>query len=284
MQKKGVDISEFNGSVDFAALKQNHIDFVIIRCGYGGDYRNQDDSYFYDNVRKAEQNNMPYGVYLYSYAKNTAMARNEAEHTLRLLNGKKPLYGVWYDVEDSSISNCDLVTNCEVFCNAIQEKGLYCGIYSFLNWFETVLNNKRLDKYDKWVAQWSSSCDYKKPYGIWQFSDSGKIGSKYFDLNYAYKDYPKIIKDMEDDDMTQDKFNEMFRAAMASYLKNSAAKTAPTWAVEPMKWAHKNGIINGDSKEIQQSGDINKMRPEDWIKRDEVAVMMKNLYEVIEKE
>ena len=98
----GVDISQFNGDVDIGALK-GKVDFVIIRCGYGSDYASQDDVQYQANVRKCEAAAMPYGVYLYSYARNTDMARSEARHTLRLLQGRRPLYGVWYDVEDVAL-------------------------------------------------------------------------------------------------------------------------------------------------------------------------------------
>lgn len=194
MAIKGVDISEMNGSVDFQALKNAGIQFVIIRCGFGSDYTNQDDKRFAENVRKAEAAGMPWGAYLYSYATTDSMAQSEAQHTLRLLNGKKPLYGVWYDVEDKSQAGADLVSICETYCNAMEKAGVYCGIYSMLSWMESKLNSTRLDKYDKWVAQWASACTYGKPYGIWQYTDNWTIGGKAFDGNWAYKDYPSLTK------------------------------------------------------------------------------------------
>ena len=93
MAVKGVDISEMNGSVDFAALKRAGVGFAIIRCGYGSDYRDQDDKRFYENVRKAEAAGIPWGAYLYSYALDTDMVRSEAQHMLRLLAGRKPAMG-----------------------------------------------------------------------------------------------------------------------------------------------------------------------------------------------
>ena len=72
---RGIDISEFNGDVNIDALK-GQIDFVIIRCGYGSNYTNQDDTQYENNVRKCLAAGIPYGVYLYSYAKNTDMAKS----------------------------------------------------------------------------------------------------------------------------------------------------------------------------------------------------------------
>ena len=75
---KGIDVSEFNGPVDFAALK-GKIDFAILRCGYGSDYVNQDDKEFEENVRKCQAAGIPYGAYLYSYAKTVEMAQKVIE-------------------------------------------------------------------------------------------------------------------------------------------------------------------------------------------------------------
>ena len=194
MAIKGVDVSEMNGSVDFQALKAAGIQFVLIRCGYGSDYPFQDDACFAENVRKADTAGMPWGAYLYSYAKNADMAKSEAAHTLRVLNGRKPAYGVWYDVEDSQQAGCDLAVICDTYCRAMEAAGLYVGIYSFLSWLRGKLGSPVLDKYDKWVADWDTSCGYGKPYGIWQFTDNLVIGGKAFDGNYAYKDYPSLTK------------------------------------------------------------------------------------------
>ena len=199
MAVKGVDISEHNGEVDFAALKRAGVAFVLLRCGYGGDYPGQDDECWENNLKKAEETGMPWGAYLYSYAKNKEMAQSEARHTLRLLAGRKPPYGVWYDVEDPQQVGADLVSICETYGTAIEAQGLYCGIYSSLNWLEHKLNSPRLDRFDKWVAQWNSLCEYQKPYGIWQFTNGWQIAGKRFDGNWAYKDYPALTGAKEEE-------------------------------------------------------------------------------------
>ncbi len=199
----GVDISENNGSVDFAALNGSGVKFALIRCGYGDNIASQDDSRFFENVRKAQAAGIPYGVYLYSYALNTAQAKSEAAHALRLLGQiAKPTYGVWFDMEDGDDykarngmpSNDTLVKICEAFCVELEAQGYYTGIYSALSWLNNQLNDSRLDKYDKWVAQWNATCDYRKPYGIWQYTDKLYIGGRRFDANWAYKDYPALTK------------------------------------------------------------------------------------------
>lgn len=227
---RGIDISEFNGDVNIAALK-GQIDFVIIRCGYGGNYTNQDDTEYETNVRKCVAAGIPYGVYLYSYAVTTDMARSEAAHALRLLRGKTPLYGVWYDVEDNTLPAGEaIVNNCITFCEEIERAGYYCGIYSFLNWMETRLSSPRLDRFDKWVAQWSSHLDYDKPFGMWQYTSSGILNGQRFDMDYAYKDYPEIIGG-GGEDLTKEEVRELAQQVYdENERKYHTIDSVPQWA------------------------------------------------------
>ena len=271
MAIKGVDISEHNGSVNFSTLKNNGVEFVIIRLGYGSNYTNQDDKRFAENVKKAEAAGMPWGAYLYSYAKNTSMAKSEAEHALRLLKGKTPLYGVWYDVEDPQLSGVDVVATSQTFCDAMEDAGYYAGIYASLSWLNGSLNSSKLDKYDKWVAQWNSSCTYKKAYGIWQYTDKLVISGKNFDGNWAYKDYPSIIKAMngeteeEDDEMlTYDQWKDY----MERYEQEKAKEKVSSWAKDAVEFVQKEGLMNGDAD--------GQFRPQSFITRQEVAAVLKN--------
>lgn len=231
----GIDISEFNGNVDMNALK-GKIDFAIIRCGYGGNYASQDDTEYEANVRKCEAAGIPYGVYLYSYAKTVDMALGEAAHTLRLLRGKRPLYGVWYDVEDSSLpSGEQLIDQCVAYCERIREANFYVGIYSNLSWWETRLSSPRLDAYDKWVAQWNSTLDYTGDVGMWQYTNNGILNGKRFDMNRAFRDFPKLTEEMEGTDMTREEVAALARQeAQKVYDQNETKyrmmEDLPNWA------------------------------------------------------
>lgn len=274
MTRKGVDLSEMNGDVDFQALKKAGVEFVILRCGYGSDYLNQDDKRFSENVRKAETAGIPWGAYLYSYARTTAMAQSEAQHTLRVLNGQKPLYGVWYDVEDSSQAGSDLVSICETYCQMLEGSGLYCGIYSMLSWLQGKLNSSRLDGFDKWVAQWNSTCSYQKPYGLWQYTDRLLIAGKAFDGNYAYKDYPGIIGGMhsakkEDQSMTEQQIQSLVKQSIEDYFTQLGKKPIPTWAKNQVEEVKVLGLMQGD-------GD-GSFRPQSFTTRAELATTLLNL-------
>lgn len=85
---------------------------------------------------------------------------------------------------------------CETFCTEIENAGYYAGIYASLHWLNTKINSSKLDRFNKWVAQWNTSCEYRKSYGMWQYSNAGKVnginGNVY--LDYAIYDYLNIIK------------------------------------------------------------------------------------------
>lgn len=201
MQKLGADLSEFNGALVLAGM-QGELDFLLLRAGYGSDYRSQDDAQFFNFVAQCNEMNMPWGAYLYSYALDVHDAESEAAHMLRLIDGLYPAYGVWYDMEDGDgyrashgmPSDETLVDICVKFCDTLEKAGYYTGIYSNLNWLTSKLSSPRLDRFDKWVAQWNATNDYKGNYGIWQYTATGRIPgySGRFDLDRAYRDYPKL--------------------------------------------------------------------------------------------
>ena len=121
-------------------------------------------------------------------------------------------YGVWYDVEDSSLPSGEaLIDNVVAYCQALEAAGLYCGVYASLSWWEGRLNSPRLDRFDKWVAQWNSQLDYQGPVGLWQFTDRLMLNGKAFDGNWAYRDYPALTGE-EEDTMTQAEVIALARA------------------------------------------------------------------------
>lgn len=228
MAVKGVDISEMNGSVDFAALKRAGVKFVIIRCGYGSDYPGQQDAEFERNVRKAEAAKMPWGVYHYSYAKSAAGGKAEAAHALRLIGNRKPAYGVWYDMEDNSTIGGDLAGAAEAFCSAVKAKGLHAGVYANLNWWENYLTSPVFDKYDRWCAQYNDCCQLRKPYSIWQYTDKLVIGGKAFDGNWACNDFSNVPEKEEGEESNLKIYKRLedvpacYRAAVRKLMEKGA--------------------------------------------------------------
>ena len=198
MSKKGIDVSEFQGKIDWEKVKNDGIEFAILRCGYGMDFSNQDDVEYERNANECERLGIPYGVYLMSYANTVEKARSEAKHVLRLIEGRKISLGVWYDIEDNGTSgaiNKETLTNIiNTFCNTIKNAGHRVGVYASLNWLENKIERIIRDNYDIWVAQYYSKCEYEGKYIMWQHTSSGKVNgiSTNVDMNILYEDLPVI--------------------------------------------------------------------------------------------
>lgn len=198
MSKKGIDVSEFQGKIDWKKVKNDGIEFAILRCGYGMDFSNQDDVEYERNANECERLGIPYGVYLMSYANTVEKARSEAKHVLRLIEGRKISLGVWHDIEDNGTSgaiNKETLTNIiNTFCNTIKNAGYKVGVYANLNWLENKIEKTIKDNYDIWVAQYYSKCEYEGKYIMWQHTSSGKVNgiSTNVDMNILYEDLPVI--------------------------------------------------------------------------------------------
>lgn len=207
---KGVDISEFNGNVDFNKLKAAGYSFVMIRMGWGSNKYSQDDAYFETNVKKAEAAGMPWGAYLYSYALDTTAAKSEVNHTLRLLKGKKPTMPIAFDIEDDDYkynngmpSDKMLHDICLTYLKGIEAAGYYPILYTGYSWLTGALNKKDLTgTYDIWYAQWYTKMEYNTDkVGMWQYGgEVNYLESPYinglsglFDKDFCFKNYPVII-------------------------------------------------------------------------------------------
>ena len=197
---KGIDVSTYQGVIDWGKVK-SQIDFAILRCGYGQDFKHQDDDKFSRNVAECEKLNIPYGVYLYSYAKSEANIDGEVKHILRLLEGCKP-FCVYIDMEDSSTTKCGkakLTAFAKRFCENVKTKGFKVGVYANQNWFQNYLDVAELHKcgYSIWCAKYSNSKpNIAAPYDIWQYSSKGSVdGIKgNVDMNYMYNDVRNVTE------------------------------------------------------------------------------------------
>lgn len=233
--KLGIDISSYNGNVDMKKIKQNGIEFAILRLFQGSKTRKLDKK-FNENYSKAIDIGIFIGVYVYSYATNKEQAIEEAKRTIQELKGLKLEYPIFIDMEDADnyklknkVDYSTCVEICEFFCDYIEKAGYYAGIYANLDWFNNKINSKRLDRFDKWVAQWSSQCDYEKTYGIWQYTSKGEINGidGYVDLNYSFKDYPTIIRNNNLNQLKS--VNDVYIVQKGDTLENIAKKYNTNW-------------------------------------------------------
>lgn len=196
MERKGIDISYYQGDIDFNSLKGN-VDFAMVRTSYGNF---TEDSKYKQNVAGLESVGIPYGFYHFSYATTVEGAKEEAEGFINIIKNYKPLYPVAIDVESTSVTENvredTLIDIVKTFCKTVEDAGYYVMIYANLNYLNNKLDSQELDDYDKWLAEWTNRPTYSKPFGMWQYSSKGSMPGidGNVDLDIAYKDYPSIIK------------------------------------------------------------------------------------------
>ncbi len=197
--RKGIDVSSYQGNIDWEEVKEN-VDFAIIRCGYGNNIASQDDVYYRRNVEECTRLGIPFGVYLFSYATDIAMSQSEVEHTLRLIKDYQLEYPVFIDIETRAqleLPKEELVKVAKHYCEEMESHGYYVGIYASLSTLNGILDSNELDIYDKWVAEWSKDFTYKGKSGLWQNTDNDRIPGidTRVDGNIAFYDYPTIIRE-----------------------------------------------------------------------------------------
>lgn len=188
--KKLIDVSEFQKIIDWNKVK-TQIDGAILRCGYGNDIKSQDDKMFERNASECERLEIPYGVYLYSYATDETMAKSEAAHILRLIKGKKLSLPIYLDCEEENPATRQYAkTACEIIGKIITDAGYQFGVYANLNWWNNYLVGVN-ETYSKWIAQYSNECQYKGAYDMWQYTSTGKVDgiNGNVDINECYKDF-----------------------------------------------------------------------------------------------
>lgn len=195
---KGIDVSKYQGVIDWPKVKAAGIEFVIIRASYGKDGL---DKCFKDNIEGAHVAGLPCGAYHYCYAKTVEGAKVEAQHFINVIKGYKLEYPVVLDLEDKCQDGIDIKTLTDMaiaFLEVLEGAGYFAAIYANKSWFTSRLNMGRLKPYTVWLAQWAD-----KPtiggVGIWQYTSSGTvdgIGGR-VDMDISYNDYQAIIKTKE---------------------------------------------------------------------------------------
>jgi len=192
---RGIDVSHHQKTIDWDTAA-SHIEFAILRCGYGDDIASQDDQQWKANADACTRLGIPFGVYIYSYALTDAQARSEANHVLRLIEGYDPALPIYLDLEDQSILNscskADILRHAQIFCDIIEDAGYEVGIYANYNWWTNYLTDSAYDQWSRWIARYASATGYSKSYQMWQYTDSGSVPgiSTSVDMNYWYGPLP----------------------------------------------------------------------------------------------
>lgn len=195
----GIDVSKWNGTIDWTAVKNSGVNYAIIRCGYRGSSTGAliQDPKFKANIQGAQAAGIKVGVYFFTQAINEVEAVEEASMVLNLIKGYKLSYPVFIDVEGSGgrADGIDKNTRTAVvnaFCKTIQNGGYTAGIYANKTWFESKMNTGSLTGYKIWLAQYAAAPTYTATrHDMWQYTSKGKVSgiSGNVDMNISYLGY-----------------------------------------------------------------------------------------------
>lgn len=246
---KGIDVSKYQGVIDFAKVKSDGIDFVMIRAGYGAGYIDQQ---FQRNITECNRLNIPCGVYWFSYALTPAMAAREAEYCLSAVAPYKLEFPIAFDYEYDSVSyakrnNVNVTKSlasaiAKSFCGKIEAAKYYALNYTnkdFLSRYYEAMD------YGIWLAAWNGGDEMPSGCQIWQYTSTGTVAgiNGYVDMNITKIDFPAVIR----------------RAGL-----NGLSETP--WWDEALRWGIENGITDGSA-------------PEDTATRAQVITMLKRYHD-----
>jgi len=195
--KLGIDVSKWNGEIDWEVVKAEGVDFAIIRCGYRGSSSGWllEDPYFYKNLTGAKKAGIKVGLYFFTQATNLVEAVEEASMVVSLLGDTEIEYPVFIDTEGAGgngrADNLDPGTRTAVvnaFCQTIQNAGLDAGVYSGRNWFYNNLIVDEMDAPNVWLAEYRQTPLYEGRYDMWQYTSNGSVAGieGRVDLNVSY--------------------------------------------------------------------------------------------------
>ncbi|MDE5892526.1 MAG: Ig-like domain-containing protein, partial [Acetatifactor sp.] len=194
----GIDVSKWNGDIDWNAVKNSGVSYVIIRCGYRGSSQGSliVDSKFQSNIKGATDAGLKVGIYFFTQAIDRVEAVEEASMVLDLIKNYRISYPVFLDVEASGgradgISMETRTEVCKAFCQTIQNAGYTAGIYANKTWLTSRMDISQLSAYKIWLAQYASAPTYTGRYDLWQYKSTGRVSgiSGDVDLNLSYLGY-----------------------------------------------------------------------------------------------
>ena len=193
----GIDVSVWQGSIDWKKVKDSGVSFAMARASYGKSLK---DKNFDTNMTNAQAQGLDMGVYHYCLAANENEAIQEADFFISIIKKYKFTYPAALDMEDGSLISLgkDKITNIILtFMGRLKEFGFYPMLYANKNWLTNYIDTNKLQNYSIWLAEYKSGqYTYKGRVDMWQNSSSGTVNgiSGYVDTDISYVDFPKIIK------------------------------------------------------------------------------------------
>ena len=193
----GIDVSAYQGEIDWQAVKNSGVEFAIIRAGYRGSSVGAlvEDSYFMQNLEGAKDAGIKVGVYFFTQAVNEVEAVEEASAVIAMLGDYTLDYPIFIDTEGAGGAgradglDKDTRTNvCEAFCKTVESEGFIGGVYASRNWYYNNLNVEQLEDYAIWEAEYVGTNIYTGKLDMWQYTSSGAIDgiNTRVDLDISY--------------------------------------------------------------------------------------------------
>lgn len=269
--RKGIDVSKWQGAIDWEAVKADGVEFTMLRAGYG---QGNIDEQFRRNADECTRLGIPFGVYWFSYAYTEAMAEREAEYCLEAVKPYKLSYPIAFDFEYDSVDhasdkgvtvNKTLASSlARTFLNAIEAAGYYGILYANPNYLSAYFEDDMPERYDIWLAKWPKEPDISVnpgPGGMWQYTSSGAVDgiNGRVDMNAAYYDYPALIGQPAEPEPEPEKPEEEDKPM--TWEEEQQAATA---------WVKAQGLSDGE-------------RPDDGVKRVELWVTLWRMFKLIIK-
>ena len=210
MNSKCIDVSEYQGFINWGKVKKSGIDYAIIRVGgryaISGEIFSDDSAL--DNISNALANNIKIGIYFFTEAINEAEAVEEAQWTLNKIKKYRDKISlpIYIDTEyypagrHNNLTKTQRTNVIKAFCKTIQSAGYMAGLYASISWLYEKLDMSLLSGYSVWVAQYYTECEYKGYYDIWQYSSVGTVDgiNGNVDMNYLYRDFQKEVEYSDD--------------------------------------------------------------------------------------
>ncbi len=181
----GMDISSFNGEIDWEKVKDQGIGFVIIRCGYRGYTSGAlvEDACFVRNISEANKAGVRVGVYFFTQALNEVEAVEEASMVITLCRDYRVDLPIFIDTETAAAGagRADLLDNetrtavLKAFCETIESAGYRAGVYASKNWFYERVDHTQLTGYLTWLAEYKEKPTYDGSFQFWQYTSRGYV-------------------------------------------------------------------------------------------------------------
>lgn len=274
-----IDVSKWQGIIDWERVKSSGIDGAMLRAGYGSG--NIDDQ-FIRNAAECNRLNIPIGVYWFSYAWTNNMAKAEAKYCLDAIAPYRIQFPVAFDWEYDSMDRAkqngvtpgkaEITGYAETFMSAIDEAGYYAANYTNLDYLTRYFDGDRLKQYDVWLAAYRDTRPTAR-HNMWQYSSSGNVPgiNGNVDMNKAYVHYPSLIAGIGKNNLKGEL--DMTKEELVSVT--GTGDNPSDWAREATEWAKANGILNGDG-----NGNYGWQQP---ITREAFATVLYNFKEYLGK-